>query len=89
MSDSHPLGAAAPPPLLNDDDPALFPKLTYAQVDLLSAHGKVRPIEAGDVLFRDGDETYDAMVLLEGRLAVLVGDGDARWQPDKPPRTIR
>ena len=45
-------------PLLDPDDPALFPKLTNAQVDLLARHGRVRPTAAGDVLFRQGNETY-------------------------------
>jgi thioredoxin reductase (NADPH) len=63
-------GSAA---LLDPDDPALFPKLTKAQVDLLAPHAWVRPTAAGDVLFRQGDETYDVMVVLEGTVSVLVG----------------
>ena len=69
---SSPLGA-----LLDDDDPALFPKLTDEQMALLAPHGKVRPIHVGEVLFRDGDATYDVMVVLEGRVAVMLGSGDA------------
>jgi thioredoxin reductase (NADPH) len=65
-------GSAA---LLDADDPALFPKLTGAQVDLLARHGWVRPTAAGDVLFRQGDETYDVMVVLEGTVSVLIGSG--------------
>ena len=33
-------------------------------------HGKVRSIRVGEVLFREGDATYDVMVLLEGRVAL-------------------
>src|SRR5215475_6178913 len=62
--------------LLNADDPTLFPKLTDAQLDLLRQHGKVRPTRVGEVLFREGDATYDVMVLLEGRVAVVLGSGD-------------
>ena len=63
-------------PLLDDDDPALFPKLTDAQLDLLEKHGHVRPIQVGEVLFREGDTTYDVMVLLAGSVVVLVGSGE-------------
>ena len=63
-------------PLLDPDDPALFPKLTNAQVDLLARHGRVRPTAAGDVLFRQGNETYDVMVVLEGMVSVLIGSGE-------------
>jgi hypothetical protein len=42
---------AVPPPLLDDDDAALFPKLTDAQVQMLSSHGEVRSFEAGEVLW--------------------------------------
>jgi thioredoxin reductase (NADPH) len=69
----HPAGSA---PLLDADDPALFPKLTKAQVDLLAGHGWLRPTAAGDVLFRQGNETYDVMVVVEGMVSVLVGSDD-------------
>jgi thioredoxin reductase (NADPH) len=75
-SDSAHADASTALPLLDDDDPALFPKLTDAQLDLLGKHGHVRPIQVGDVLFRDGDTTYDVMVLLEGSVSVLVGSGE-------------
>jgi thioredoxin reductase (NADPH) len=71
-----PQDAAASAPLLDADDPALFPKLTEAQVELLARHGRVRPTARGEVLFRDGDETYDVMVVREGTVSVLVGSGE-------------
>jgi thioredoxin reductase (NADPH) len=63
--------------LLDDDDPALFPKLTDKQVALLAGHGKIRQMQVGEILFREGDATYDVMVVLEGQVAVVIGDGDA------------
>jgi thioredoxin reductase (NADPH) len=63
-------------PLLDADDPALFPKLTEAQVELLAPLGEVRPTAKGEVLFRQGNETYDVMVVLEGTVSVLVGSGE-------------
>jgi thioredoxin reductase (NADPH) len=61
--------------LLDGDDAALFPKLTDAQVQMLSAHGEVRSIEAGEVLWGLGDSSYDVMVVLEGLVSVVVGSG--------------
>jgi thioredoxin reductase (NADPH) len=63
--------------LLDDDDPTLFPKLTDEQLALLAPLGRVRSIQVGDVLFREGDTSYDFMVLLEGQVAVVLGSGDA------------
>jgi thioredoxin reductase (NADPH) len=65
--------------LLDNDDAALFPKLTAAQVQMLSRYGEKRSIEAGQVLWGLGDSNYDVMVVLEGLVAVVVGSGqDAR-----------
>jgi thioredoxin reductase (NADPH) len=78
MSHDQPMDApAAAAPLLDDDDPALFPKLTDAQIALLSRHGKVRPMAPGDVLFQDGDDAFDAMAVLDGVVAVSIGSGPA------------
>jgi thioredoxin reductase (NADPH) len=68
--------SAVPAPLLDPADPALFPKLTDAQVELLARHGEVRRTAEGEVLFRRGDDYYDVMVVLEGRVSVVVGSGE-------------
>jgi thioredoxin reductase (NADPH) len=62
--------------LLDADDPALFPKLTEAQVQLLARHGEVRPTAVGQILFRQGDAAYDVMVVLAGSVSVLIGAGE-------------
>ena len=69
-------GAVAGAPLLDGDDAALFPKLTEAQVQLLSPLGEVRSTEAGQVLFGHGDPGYDVMVVLEGSVSIVVGSGE-------------
>jgi thioredoxin reductase (NADPH) len=75
--------------LLDDDDPALFPKLTDEQMTLLARHGTVRPIHAGEVLFREGDASYDVMVMLEGVVAVVIGSGEeARELAIQKPRDL-
>src|SRR5262249_37292629 len=69
-------GAVAIPPLLDDDDAALFPKLTDAQLALLSPYGKVREVEVGEILFRPGEIPSEIMVLLAGEVTVTFGEGD-------------
>jgi hypothetical protein len=54
MSGVHQRGAGSAP-LLDAEDPALFPKLTEAQVEFLARHGEMRPTAAGEVLFRHGE----------------------------------
>jgi thioredoxin reductase (NADPH) len=76
LDSSHRATPQPAPPLLDVDDAALFPKLTDAQIDLLSGHGEVRPTRAGEVLFAPGDPTYDVMVVLEGSVSVMAGDGE-------------
>jgi thioredoxin reductase (NADPH) len=70
-------GVVQPPALLDDDDPALFPKLTDEQLALLRPLGHVATVEVGQVLFRIGDVPHDVMVLLAGSVAVLVGSAEA------------
>jgi hypothetical protein len=68
-----------PAALLDGDDPVLFPKLTEQQLELLRPLGQVRGVEIDEVLFRDGDDGYDPMVVLAGRIAVPAsGAADSR-----------
>jgi thioredoxin reductase (NADPH) len=76
-------------PLLDAEDSALFPKMTDAQIDLLARHGEVRAAQAGQVLFGPGNAGYDVMVVLEGSVSVLVGDGEeARELARQGPRDL-
>jgi thioredoxin reductase (NADPH) len=49
--------------------PAL--RLTDEHIDLLRSEGEVRPVAAGDVLFREGDRGYDFIVILAGRVTIM------------------
>ena len=49
--------------------------LSNSQLATLAEHGEERTAEAGEVLFRIGDETYPFIAIVEGEAAVLDGNG--------------
>jgi thioredoxin reductase (NADPH) len=49
--------------------------LSAAHIDVLRAHGEERATARGDVLFREGDRSYDFLVILAGVLAAVDGYG--------------
>lgn len=57
------------------DDSGAFPRLSDAQLETLAAHGERRPTKVGDLLFREGDPSYDFFVILEGKVAIVAGYG--------------
>ena len=52
-------------------------RLSAAQIDLLRPHGEERPTAHGEVLFREGDRSYDFLVILAGTVAAIDGYGAA------------
>jgi thioredoxin reductase (NADPH) len=48
-----------------------FPLLTPAQIQRLHPHGKLRHVEAGEVLFEAGDSNVPVYVVLSGGLEIL------------------
>src|SRR6185312_5011721 len=56
-------------------EPGRSPVLDPAQLEVLSAYGTERDVAAGDVLFADGDETYDLIVMLDGTAELVQGYG--------------
>jgi thioredoxin reductase (NADPH) len=55
--------------------PGRSPILDAAQLVVLRGYGSERDVYAGDVLFADGDETYDLIVLLTGTADIIKGYG--------------
>src|SRR5215468_7821042 len=51
------------------------PRLTEAQRDRLRALGQVRATSSGEVLFRDGDDSYDFFVVESGAVTIVQGYG--------------
>src|SRR5215467_13368261 len=72
-------GASAEPPGGGDDRlislPGRSPVLDAAQLGVLRGCGSERDVAAGDVLFADGDEAYDLIVLLAGTADIIEGYG--------------
>ena len=59
------------------DRDGAYPRLTEDQLSRLLAQGERRPTEAGEVLFKEGDESYDFYVVLDGMVSVVDGYGSA------------
>jgi thioredoxin reductase (NADPH) len=56
-----------------------FPTLAEDQIEFLRRYGEVRKIEPGQVLFREGDRSYDFIVILEGEVEIVDNfAGEAR-----------
>src|ERR1700716_4414133 len=51
--------------------PGYRPVLSEPQLAVLHRYGTEQRVAIGDVLFRDGDETYDLIVLLEGEAQIV------------------
>jgi thioredoxin reductase (NADPH) len=71
MSDPIGIGMEEPP-----DRDGAFPRLNDEQRARLRAHGKVRRVEAGEVLFRAGDASADFFVVESGAVAIVQGYGE-------------
>src|SRR5262249_53316904 len=55
----------------------LAPPLDDEQLALLRRYGQERPTSAGQVLFREGDRTYDFIVILSGAVSVVDHEAGA------------
>jgi thioredoxin reductase (NADPH) len=59
------------------DRQGAFPRLGDDAVALLSSRGRRRPVEPGELLFREGDDAYDFFVVLSGAVEILRDHGRA------------
>jgi thioredoxin reductase (NADPH) len=55
--------------------PGRSPVLEPDQLEVLRGYGSERDVAAGDVLFADGDQTYDLIVMLTGSGDIIEGLG--------------
>jgi thioredoxin reductase (NADPH) len=61
------------------DNPDLRPLLGESQLTTLRRYGREFRVVPGEVLFADGDQTYDMIVVLEGVIEIV----DHQGQPDE------
>jgi CRP-like cAMP-binding protein len=52
-----------------------YPRLSGQQLAAVAAYGQRRPTRQGEVLYDQGEEGYDFVVVLDGRVALLGGYG--------------
>jgi CRP-like cAMP-binding protein len=80
--------ATQPTPLVETDDAdGAFPRLSDAHVEALAAQGDRRRTGRGDILFREGERTYDLVVVLKGLVAIVEeygGRGSGRSRSTEP-----
>jgi thioredoxin reductase (NADPH) len=73
ISDHERSGAAAGGPTLPRELPGSRPTLSETQLAVLRGYGTEHATSVGDVLFKDGDRTYDLIVLLAGAAEIIEG----------------
>ncbi|WP_420130430.1 FAD-dependent oxidoreductase [Longimicrobium sp.] len=65
---------------MTSDQDIAFPKLTKAQIDALRPRGRVRNVEAGEVMWSEGERGFGFFVVLEGEMEIVDATGDAPRQ---------
>jgi len=68
--------SAGAPLIETPDLHGAFPRLTDEQIETLGAGGERRPVQAGEVLYTQGERTSEFFVILSGKVAVAEGTGD-------------
>jgi thioredoxin reductase (NADPH) len=52
-------------------DPIAFPELSESDIAALKIRGQIRPVHAGEVLYREGDRSHSFFVVLEGAIEAV------------------
>ncbi|HEX2208663.1 MAG TPA: FAD-dependent oxidoreductase [Longimicrobium sp.] len=61
---------------MKSDRDIAFPTLEPAQIDALRPRGRVRRVQAGDVLWSEGERGFCFYVLLDGEMEIIDSSGD-------------
>jgi thioredoxin reductase (NADPH) len=69
---AEPLGVGVPEPANRN---GAFPRLDAEQRARLRAVGEVREVQPGEILFREGDESYDFFLVESGAVTIVQGYG--------------
>jgi thioredoxin reductase (NADPH) len=81
MANANDVERGAPTPFTEEGDGVLLsqagrsPVLDAAQLEVLGSYGTQHAVSPGDVLFAEGDETYDLIVVLDGEVEIVANDG--------------
>jgi thioredoxin reductase (NADPH) len=81
MTSTNDVEPPDPVPLAEQGDPGpatqagRSPVLDAAQLEVLGSYGTQQEVAAGDVLFAEGDESYDLIVVLEGEVQIVANAG--------------
>jgi thioredoxin reductase (NADPH) len=67
-------GAAGVSPIIQSGDDVVAPSLDPSSLTELAAFGDEQRVDAGDILYQAGDDSYDFFVVLEGRAEVIRRD---------------
>jgi len=62
---------------LPPEQPGSRPMLSQVQLSVLRRYGTEEAVDQGTVLFADGDDTYDLIVVLEGEVEIIEHYGHA------------
>jgi thioredoxin reductase (NADPH) len=66
--------ATGTPPIIESGDDAVAPSLDPSALAELAEFGEEQPVDAGDILYQAGDDSYDFFIVLEGRAEVVRRD---------------
>ncbi|MGB7664288.1 MAG: FAD-dependent oxidoreductase, partial [Nitrososphaeraceae archaeon] len=58
-------------PLTSSRIEKIFPKLTQAQIDRISAHGRIRSVQPGEVLIEQADTSVPFFVVITGEVEIV------------------
>jgi thioredoxin reductase (NADPH) len=81
MTETGAIEPGPPPPFAEpgDDGPlsqaGRSPVLDAAQLEVVASYGTEHGVSTGDVLFAEGDATYDLIVVLEGDVQIVANSG--------------
>src|ERR671928_353542 len=58
-------------PLTSSRIEKIFPKLTPAQIDRITAYGRMRSVQSGEVLIEQGDTSVPFFVVVTGEIEIV------------------
>src|ERR671932_1840490 len=58
-------------PLSKSQREKIFPKLTPSQISRISAHGRIRSVQSGEVLIEQGDTSVPFFVVVTGEVEIV------------------